>query len=140
MKYKTKVYKKCITCKFYMPKTKEFFRYDKRRTEPYGSCIDCINKRRREHRSVKKSGIYGTDKDISKRVKSKNLPKDIIELERLRLILLDRIKNNEHLVVKENLLLCKVCNKTSPLILPITFNLFSESIKSFTQIHKHDKV
>ena len=138
MKHKTKVYKRCITCKCSMPKDKEYFRYDKRRIEPYGSCIECINKRSRQHYAVKKSGIYGTDKDICKRVRVKNLPKDLIELERLRLILLNRIKNNEHLVVKENLLLCKVCNKTSPLILPITFTLFSESIKSFTEIHKHE--
>lgn len=128
----------CLTCKKIKPKTNEFWRFDKRRQEPYGSCLECINLRRSLHRKVKRAGIYGTDCDIKKRVKNKSLNKDLIETERLRLILLDRIKNNSHLIMFENKMMCKVCNETSEIIMPITFPLFKQSIKAFTEIHKHD--
>lgn len=136
---KKEILKQCFTCHNFLPKNKLHFRYDKRRTEPYGSCLKCINNRRKEHRIVKKCGIYDTDAGIKKRVKQRNLPNDLIEAQRLRLILLNRIKNNEHLIIDSNYMLCKVCNAKSEILLPITFTLFLNSIKSFTKIHKHDK-
>jgi hypothetical protein len=131
--------KKCLTCKLEKPKTKEFWRFDKRRTEPYGSCKDCINRRRSLHRKVKRISDYDTDFGISKRVRSKITDKDFIEAQRTRLILLDRIKNGCHLILNNDHLYCKICKNQQQIILPISLNLLQESIKAFKKIHKHEK-
>jgi len=131
--------KKCITCKKSKPKTKEYWRFDKRRVEPYGSCIDCINKKRRVTRHVKRISDYDTDLGIEKRVKSKNLQKDMIEVERAKLILKDRIKNTEHLVFNENKMTCKICKHDTILLLPISFKLLKKAMEGFKILHKHDR-
>lgn len=136
---KGEIEKKCLTCKIKKPKTKEFWRFDKRRVEPYGSCKECINKRRSLHRKVDRSCNYDTDLGIAKRVKSTNLDKELIETQRVRLILLDRIKNGSHLILNNDYLYCKICKKEKQLTLPISFNLLQESIRAFKKIHKHEK-
>jgi hypothetical protein len=130
--------KKCFTCGLNKPKTKDFWQFDKNRIEPYGSCRVCINRKKSSHRIIKKAGIYATDKDICKRVKQKNLSKDLVEAQRLRLILLDRIKNKEHLIFYGNYIYCTVCNKQSDILTPISFKLLENSMKSFKKIHKHN--
>lgn len=131
--------KKCITCNLTKPKTKDFWRFDKRRIEPYGSCIDCINKKRRLSRDVKRVSDYDTDLGIQKRVKSKFLDKDVIEVERAKLILKDRIKNNEHLVFDGSKMTCKICKHHTILTLPISFKLIKKAMNGFKILHKHDR-
>jgi hypothetical protein len=131
--------KKCITCNLKKPKTKDFWRFDKRRSEPYGSCKDCINKKRSLHRKIKRISDYDTDLGIAKRVKSKIIDKQFIEVQRAKLILLDRIKNGYHLVLNNDYLYCKICKKEQQIILPISLNLLQDSIKAFKKIHKHEK-
>jgi hypothetical protein len=133
------IIKKCITCKIKKPKTREFWRYDKRREEPNGSCKDCINKKRSLHRKIKRISNYDTDSGIAKRIRIKDLDKELIEAQRVRLILLDRIKNGYHLILNNDSLYCKICKKKQQLILPVSLNLLIESIKAFKKIHKHEK-
>lgn len=129
--------KKCITCKKTKPKTKEFWRFDKRREEPYGSCVSCINKKRSLQRNVERIGKYATSFRIKKTVKSKNISDNLIDAKRTQLILLNRIKNGENLVIDKNYLLCKICEKKEPILLPISFKLLNLALKSFKKIHKH---
>lgn len=133
------ILKKCISCKLKKPKTKEFWRYDKRREEPYGSCKDCINKRRSLNRKVRRISDYDTDLGVTKRVKIKDLDKELIEAQRVRLILLDRIKNGYYLILNNDVLYCKVCKKEQKLVFPVSLNLLEDSIKAFKKIHKHEK-
>jgi hypothetical protein len=129
--------KKCITCKKTKPKTKEFWRFDKRREEPYGSCASCVNKRRSLQRNVERIGKYATSFRIKKTVKSKNISDNLIDAKRTQLILLNRIKNGENLVIDKNYLLCKICEKKERILLPISFKLLNLALKSFKKIHKH---
>ena len=131
--------KKCLTCKKKKPLTKEYWRFDKRRKEPYGSCKDCINHARRMRRKVDRVGKYDTDLGIKKRVKNKTMTENLIEVERAKLILKDRIKNRQHLVVVGDKMICKYCNEQKEIILPISFNLLKEAMSSFKKIHKHER-
>lgn len=131
--------KKCITCKLKKLKTKDFWRFDKRRVEPYGSCKECINKRKCLYRKIKRISNYDTDSGIAKRIKSKIYDKDFLDTQRVRLILLDRIKNGSHLIIDNDHLYCKVCKKKEVLIMPISINLLEDSIKAFKKIHKHNE-
>lgn len=128
-----------MTCNKKKPITKEFWRFDKRREQPYGSCKDCINRARRLRRKVDRVGKYDTDLGIKKRVKSKSITENLIEVERAKLILKDRIKNREHLVVTNDKMVCKICNEQKEIILPISFKLLKEAMLSFKKIHKHER-
>jgi hypothetical protein len=131
--------KKCLTCNIKKPITKEHWRFDKRRKEPYGSCKDCINHARRMRRQVDRVGKYDTDLGIKKRVRNKTMTGNLIEVERVKLILKDRIKNKEHLIVIGDKMICKYCNEQKSIILPISFKLLKKSMDAFKILHKHER-
>jgi hypothetical protein len=90
-------------------------------------------------RQVDRVGKYDTDLGIKKRVRNKTMTENLIEVERAKLILKDRIKNREHLVVTNDKMVCKICNEQKEIILPISFKLLKEAMFSFKKIHKHER-
>lgn len=130
--------KKCYCCKKENPETLEYFRFDKRRGCFYASCIECVNNKRRENRLIKRIGQYDSDAGIKKRARDYSLSGKLLETQRLRLILLDRIKNKSHIIFDGNHFRCNVCNINSVILTPISVDLLNEALIAFKKAHIHE--
>lgn len=130
--------KTCKTCLSEKPKNKIYWQFDKNRVEPYGSCRICINEKKRNRRSIDVIGNYGTDSDIKKRLRNYSLSAELIEVERLRLILLDRIKNKNHVIFNGSEIECTICNKKKKILLPVSILRLTKAFNIFKEQHKHN--
>jgi hypothetical protein len=130
--------KTCKTCLIAKPKNKIYWQFDKNRIEPYGSCRVCINQKKRNRRTIDIIGNYGTDSDIKKRLKNYSLSVELIEVERLRLILLDRIKNKNHVIFNGINIECTICNRKKKILLPVSTVRLIKALNIFNEQHKHN--
>jgi len=138
MTHGTQLSKKCYSCEEIKPKTLEYFRFDKRRECFYASCIKCVNEKRRNGTLIKRIGKYGSDAEIKKRARDYSLSGKLIETQRLRLILLDRIRNKSHIIFDGTHFICNICNISSVILTPISVDLLNEALLAFKKAHIHE--
>lgn len=137
---KTEILKKCYSCGEDKPMTSEYFIFDKRKDRQsfYGSCRDCTNEKKRNRNKVKKVGKYDTDSGIKKRARDYSLSGELLELQRARLILLDRIRNKSHIIFNGTHMKCNICNTASKILTPISVDLLNEALLAFKKAHIHE--
>ena len=140
MTHGTQLSKICYTCGESKPMTEQYFIFDKRKDRQsfYGSCRDCTNEKKRNRDKVRKVGKYATDSSIKRRARDYSLSGELLEIQRMRLILLDRIRNKSHVVFNGTHVKCNICNGTSKILTPISVDLLNEALIAFKKAHIHE--
>ena len=140
MTHGTQLSKICYTCGESKPMTEQYFIFDKRKDRQsfYGSCRDCTNEKKRNRDKVRKVGKYASDSSIKRRARDYSLSGELLEIQRMRLILLDRIRNKSHVVFNGAHVKCNICNGTSKILTPISVDLLNEALIAFKKAHIHE--
>ena len=140
MTHGTQLSKQCYTCGDIKPMTEQYFIFDRRKDRQsfYGSCRDCTNEKKRNIRKVKRTSEYDTDFGIKKRARDYSLSRELLEIQRTRLILLDRIRNKSHVIFTGTDIKCKICNASSKVLTPISVDLLNEALLAFKKAHIHE--
>lgn len=132
--------KKCYSCGESKPMTEQYFIFDRRKDRQcfYGSCRDCTNEKKRNRDKVRKVGKYASNSSIKRRSRDYSLSGELLEIQRMRLILLDRIRNKSHIVFNGTHVKCNICNGASEILTPISVDLLNEALIAFKKAHIHE--